>query len=112
MVRHGAGYTTFEHASHGLTHHLRLFIAPDAAVKIVQLRLENQTTRTRRITATYYAEWVLGVDHAATQPFLVPEYAAEGRALLVRNPYSAEFGERGCLSGRQQRSAWVDGRSH
>ena len=93
IVRHGAGYTTFEHASHGLTHHLRLFIAPDAPVKIVQLRLENQTSRPRRITATYYAEWVLGVDHAATQPFLVPEYTAEGRALLVRNPYNAEFGE-------------------
>ncbi|MDQ3248770.1 MAG: hypothetical protein M3Q45_06125 [Chloroflexota bacterium] len=93
LVRHGAGYSIFEHNSHGLQHHLRCFVAPDAPVKIVQLRLENRTSRPRRLTATYYAEWTLGVDRAMTQQYIIPEYAPEERALLAHNPYNAEFGQ-------------------
>jgi cyclic beta-1,2-glucan synthetase len=91
-VRHGAGYTTFTHHSHGLKQHLRLFAAPDAPVKIAHLRLENVTAQPRRLTVTYYAEWVLGVDRAQTQPFLIPAYHPAQCALLVRNPYNVEFG--------------------
>lgn len=94
LVRHGAGYTAFEHHSHGLRQRLRLFVPPDIPLKIVQLRLENWGQRPRRITATYYAEWVLGNHREVTQPFLVPEYDAEHRALLVRNPFHETFPER------------------
>ncbi len=93
QVRHGAGYTLFEHHSHNLKQTLRLFAAPDAPVKIVQLRLENSTARPRRITATYYAEWVLGTERSSTQPFIIPAYRPAQHALLARNPYNAEFGE-------------------
>ncbi len=94
LVRHGAGYTVFEHHSHGLRQHLRLFAAPDAPLKIVQLRLENQATRPRRITATYYMEWVLGVNRETSQPYLISEYDEVHHALLARNPYNAEFSQR------------------
>jgi cellobiose phosphorylase len=60
VIRHGAGYSIFEQQSHGLKQHLSVFAVPDAPVKIVRLRLENLWTRPRRITATYYAEWLLG----------------------------------------------------
>jgi cyclic beta-1,2-glucan synthetase len=92
LVRHGAGYTIFEHHSHGLKHQLRLFAAPDAPVKIVHLRLENTWQRPRRITATYYAEWVLGTQRHITQPYLLSTYYPEQYALLARNPYNVEFG--------------------
>ncbi len=92
-VRHGAGYTIFEHHSHQLKQQLRLFVAPDAPVKIVQLRLENASDRPRRLTATYFAEWVLGPDRSASQLFIIPAYHPEQHALLARNPYSAEFGQ-------------------
>ncbi|MEA3398020.1 MAG: glucoamylase family protein, partial [Chloroflexota bacterium] len=65
LIRHGAGYTVFEHHSHGLKQRLRLFAVPDAPVKVVQLRLENTWDRVRRITATFYAEWVLGTTRDA-----------------------------------------------
>ncbi|GIV79302.1 MAG: cyclic beta 1-2 glucan synthetase [Litorilinea sp.] len=94
LIRHGAGYTIFCHHSHGLKQELRLFAAPDAPVKIAQLRLENTWQRVRRITATYYAEWVLGVHRADTQQYVIPEYDAERHALLAHNPYNAEFGRR------------------
>ena len=83
LVRHGAGYTTFEHYSHNLKHHLRLFVAPEAPVKVVQLRLENVSERPRRLTLTYYVDRALGVDRESTQQYVVPEFE-ESRGLLAR----------------------------
>ncbi|MFQ6100929.1 MAG: GH36-type glycosyl hydrolase domain-containing protein [Anaerolineae bacterium] len=94
LIRHGAGYSIFEHHSHGLKQRLRLFVVPDAPVKVVQLRLENTWSRNRRITATFYAEWVLGTIRDTHQQYVVPEFDAGSNALLARNPYNEEFGER------------------
>ncbi len=59
-VKHGAGYTIFEHNSHGLRHVLTLFASPEDPVKIIHLKVENTLDHSRRITATQYVEWVLG----------------------------------------------------
>ena len=91
LIRHGAGYTTYTHQSHELDQQLRVFVAPDAPAKILHLRLENKAPRPRRITVTFYAEWVLGVDRDSAAQFLVPEFDVQLGALLVRNPYSSEF---------------------
>ncbi len=93
LIRHGAGVTTFEHASHGMQQSLSVFVAPDAPVKIVQLRLENKASHMRRIGVTYYAEWVLGTTREEGAPYLVPEFSNEHLALLARNPYNLEYGQ-------------------
>ena len=93
LVRHGAGYSTFESQSHGLNQRLRIFAAVDSPVKIVHLRLENLWSCTRRITATYYAEWVLGTHRDTTQAFIVPEFDPALHALFVKNRYNQEFSE-------------------
>ena len=80
-----------------LRQRLRLFVPPDAPVKIIQLRLENTTQRPRRITATFYAEWVLGVTRDAAAQFVIPEFDDASQALLARNPWHPEFGERSPL---------------
>lgn len=94
LVRHGAGYTVFEHQSHGLRQRVRLFAATDQPVKIVHLRLENLWQRVRRITATYYLELVLGTHRDKMQQFVIPTYDVEHYTLLATNPYNSEFGER------------------
>jgi cyclic beta-1,2-glucan synthetase len=94
LIRHGAGYSIFEHYSHGLNQRVRLFAIQDAPVKVIQVRLENTWSRPRRVTATYYAEWVLGVNREWTQQYVIPEFDAPHQALLARNPYNAEFGDR------------------
>ncbi len=94
LVRHGAGYSVFHHHSHGLKQQLRLFAVPDAPVKVIHLRLENLWNCHRRITATYYAEWVLGANRNKTQQYIVPECDTSRNVLLARNTYSAEFRER------------------
>ena len=94
LVRHGAGYSTFEHNSHGLKQELRLFASTIDPVKIAHLRLENTWSRTRRITVTFYVEWVLGVHRDITKMYIVPEYDGESQSLLARNAYNNEFSSR------------------
>jgi cyclic beta-1,2-glucan synthetase len=94
LVRHGAGYTIFQHHSHGLKQETRLFVAPDDPIKVIQVRLENSSQRPRRLTLTLCAEWALGTNRESSQPYLIPSYDRERFALLARNPYNSEFGER------------------
>ncbi len=55
IVRHGFGYTRFEHESHELAHETTMFMAPDQPVKITRLRLANRSQRTRRLSIFAYA---------------------------------------------------------
>jgi cyclic beta-1,2-glucan synthetase len=94
LIRHGAGYSIFEHASHGLEQSVRVFVAPKDPVKIIQLKLHNASSRTRRINTTYFAEWVLGTTHESTAAYIVPDFASHLFALLARNTYSHDFSQR------------------
>jgi cyclic beta-1,2-glucan synthetase len=94
LVRHGAGYSIFEHHSHDLRQQVKLYAVPEEPLKIVQLTLKNTTHRNRRITATYYSEWVLGVNRDRDQAFIIPEFDNQTEAMLARNPYNTEFAER------------------
>jgi cyclic beta-1,2-glucan synthetase len=93
-VTHGAGYTLFEHNSHGLRQNLKLFASPEDPVKIVHLTVENTLSHARRITATYYVEWVLGTTRAASMAYIIPEYDLAQECLMASNPFNAEFGKR------------------
>lgn len=86
-VRHRFGATRFEHRSHGLEQTLDVFVAADAPVKIVRLRVANLADRPRRLTATCYLEWVLGGDRETSAAWLIPDYDAELGMLSARNPY-------------------------
>ncbi|MFW6063167.1 MAG: GH36-type glycosyl hydrolase domain-containing protein [Chloroflexota bacterium] len=92
LVRHGAGYSIFEHHSHGLKQKVRLYTAPDAPLKVVALTVENGGQQ-RRVTATFYVDWILGAGLDAKR-FIIPQYAEEHHALLARNPYNTEFDSR------------------
>ena len=94
VIRHGAGYSVFESQSHGLNQNLRLFVPPDAPVKIMHLHLQNLWKRPRRITVTYYAEWVLGTTRDISQAYIIPEFEPDKNALLASNHFITEFGER------------------
>jgi cyclic beta-1,2-glucan synthetase len=92
-VRHGAGYTIFETESFGLQQELTLFASPKDPVKIFHLRIKNMLNSHRRITATCYLEWVLGVNRAESIGDLIPDYNPEHAMLTVRNPYHPEMGD-------------------
>ncbi|HMF57313.1 MAG TPA: glucoamylase family protein, partial [Pyrinomonadaceae bacterium] len=94
VIRHGQGYTVFEHTSHGISQELLLFVPLDAPVKISLLRLRNRTDRRRRLSVTSYNELVLGVDRAASAPHVFTEIDEETGAIFARNSYNNEFAGR------------------
>jgi cellobiose phosphorylase len=90
VVRHGFGYSIFEHTESGVTSHLRLHVDAEAPVKFFMLRLKNESGRARRLSVTGYVEWVLGDLREKTAMHVVTELDGNG-ALLARNAYSIEF---------------------
>ena len=93
-VRHGAGYSIFEHHSNGLEQRLTLFASPEEPVKFIHLKLKNTLSHTRRITATQFVEWVLGTTRAVNRSHILPDYDQQRECMLASNPFNAEFGAR------------------
>ena len=89
-VRHGHGYSVFEHNSFGLSQSLTLFAATEAPVKICMISLENLTGKTRSLSLIYYIRPVLGVDDALTSPYIVTQKNDKG-VLFIENRFSQEF---------------------
>lgn len=92
-VHHGQGYTRFLRTRGDLEQEILISIAPDDPVKFVCVKLRNRGQTERRLSATYYAELVLGVGREQTQMYLITEAAKEPGTLLVRNAFHATSSE-------------------
>lgn len=93
-IKHGHGYTIFEHLSHGIEQELLLFVPLDAPVKISLLRLRNRSFLRRKLAVTNYNELVLGFDRSRTVPFVVTEADVENNCIRAQNRYNNEFAGR------------------
>ena len=94
ITRHGFGYSVFEHTERGISTEVWVYVALDAAVKFTVLKVRNLSGRSRRLSATGYAEWVLGDVRPKSAMHVITEINALSGALFARNPYNAEFGNR------------------
>src|SRR5262249_8898342 len=91
VVRHGQGYTVFEHTSHGLTQELLLLVPPDDPIKLISLKVRNASRRPQRLSATFYAEWVLGTVRDQAPQQVITEVDIGTGAILARNSWSADY---------------------
>jgi cyclic beta-1,2-glucan synthetase len=94
VIRHGQGYSRFEHTSHGIALDLLQFVPLDDPIKISRLILENRSSHRRRLSVTAYAEWVLGVERTGSAPFVVTEVDPATGAMFARNTWNGEFANR------------------
>ena len=111
LAKHGWGYSSFEHTSHGVAAELTEFVPLDDPIKISRLTLRNTTNRARRLSVTAYAEWVLGASRAANAPFVTTRIDPVSGAIFATNPWNPAFGKRVAfadLSGRQ--TGWTGDR--
>jgi cyclic beta-1,2-glucan synthetase len=94
-ARHGAGYTVYEHNSHGIEQNLVVFVPVDdqggKPVKLQRLTLRNDTGRPRRLSLTYYVEWTLGETRESSQMHVVTNWDDEVQVLTARNYYNPDY---------------------
>jgi cellobiose phosphorylase len=94
LTRHGFGYSVFEHQETGIFSALTVFVALDAPVKYMVLRVRNDSQAHRRLSATGYMEWVLGDLRGKTAMHVNTETDTATGALLASNHYNTEFPQR------------------
>ncbi|MBS3962821.1 MAG: cellobiose phosphorylase [Sandarakinorhabdus sp.] len=94
IVLHKPGSTTWRGTAEGLRQELLVLVAADDPVKLVRLQVTNPGSQTRRITATYYAEWLLGSVAGATDPFRCAHHDPEASAIMACNTRNPDFASR------------------
>jgi cyclic beta-1,2-glucan synthetase len=90
-VRHGFGYSVFEHAESGIISELTVYVDMDAPLKFSVLKLRNVSGRPRRISVTGFWEWVLGDQRQRNLLHVQTEVDPGTGALLARNFYNSDF---------------------
>ena len=93
-VRHGQGYTCYASHSHGLEQELLVLVPSNDPVKLVRLSVRNNGDRPRRLSATFYVEWVLGTVRENASLQVVCAYDAGTGAVLARNAWAGDFAGR------------------
>ena len=94
VTRHGFGYSVFEHTERGIGSELWVYVALDAPIKFMVLKVRNESGRSRRLSATGYAEWVLGDLRPKSAMHVITEIDPKSGAIFARNPYNTEFPDR------------------
>ena len=91
VCRHGFGYSVFEYTQLGISSELWTYVALDAPVKLVVVKVRNRSGRARRLSVTGYWELVLGQWRHANLMHVVTEIDPNTGALFARNVYNREF---------------------
>lgn len=93
VVKHGTGYSVFEH-QHGDIHtSLTMATATDDPVKISTLNITNTGRSPKRLTVTCYVEWVLGVSRDLTQQYIHTSFDADTRSIFGQNFFDPQYAD-------------------
>ena len=94
VCRHGFGYSVFEHSESGIASELFTYVAMEAPVKFLVVKLRNNSRRPRRLSLTGYWELVLGEGRHANLMHIVTETDPHSGAVFARNAYGRECANR------------------
>ena len=93
-IRHGFGYSVYEHVEDGIASELWIYVDPVDPVKYSVLKLRNLSGVHRRLSATGYVEWILGDLHENTQLHVTTALDPTADLITAQNRYSADFADR------------------
>ncbi|PYO10032.1 MAG: carbohydrate-binding protein [Gemmatimonadetes bacterium] len=105
-VRHGAGYSVFDHTHKGLASSFRLGVDQNDPVKISILTLRNDGATRKKLTLTWYLEWVLGVSRELTQYQIRTSFDEDTQSMFARNYFDAQFAEIVAFASISERVAY------
>ena len=116
-ARHGHGYTVFEHNSHAIGQELTVFVPTGQdgtgdPVKILRLRLRNDSSKRRRLTATFFAAWLLGSVREDQQLHTTTSRDEASGAILARQYWNGAFaGQLAFAAASPRATTWSGDRS-
>ncbi len=93
IIRHGFGYSVFEHVEHGIRTEMWVYVDLEASIKFVVLKIKNLSGRARKLSATGYVEWVLGDLRAKNMMHVVTDTDPVSGAMFSRNRYNTIFAD-------------------
>ncbi len=93
-IRHGMGYTTFNHHSNGIHQSLTIFTPKEEPIKINIITLKNKSTNKRRLGVTYYLRPSMGTSEELTRQFIKTDFEKECGYLSFKNTYNSDFPNR------------------
>jgi cellobiose phosphorylase len=93
-IRHGFGYSVYEYQEEGIQSELWVYVDISASIKFSVLKLKNISGRSRKLSATGYAELVLGDSRPKAVMHIVTELDITTGALLAKNPYHSSYSDR------------------
>jgi len=105
-VRHGSGYSVFDHTHKGVASSLRLGVDQTDPIKISVLTLKNEGSTRRKLTLTWYLEWVLGVTRELTQYQIRTSFDEPTQSMFARNYFDAQFAETIAFASVSERVAY------
>ena len=91
LIRHGRGYSVFEHVSRGISHELIYSVDVDEPVRVARLRLANLSDIPRALTVTHLVEWVNGDSRSAAQQRVVTGFDQDSEMLTAHNWFNLDF---------------------
>lgn len=94
VCRHGFGYSVFEHEESRIFTEMTTYVAIDAPVKFVVIKLINNSRQTRRLSLTGYWELVLGEWRHTNLMHITTDVDLHSGAVLATNPYGRECANR------------------
>lgn len=94
ISRHGFGYSVFEHHHNGIHSELTQYVAMDAPIKFIVIKLHNLSGRSRSLSVTGYWELVLGEWRETNMMHTITEIDPVSGAIFARNAYGRESANR------------------
>ena len=107
--RHGFGYTVFEREEAGIASETSVYVAMDAPVKFVVVRLRNGSGRSRKLSIFSYNELVLGEWRHANLMHINTAVDSQSGLLIARNPYNRVFSKRVVFTACSEKEFVVSG---
>jgi len=110
-VRHGFGYTIYENEAMNLRQIMRVHVAESDPVKLSVLTLKNCSSTHRRLTLSYYAEWVLGGFRDDMAAYLLSGVDLDHQILWTRSAYGESHSDSvACLFASEPLVSWTSDR--
>lgn len=93
VVKHGTGYSIFDHQHADIHTSVKIAMATDDPVKVSTLKITNNGRSPKRVTVTSYVEWVLGVSRDLTQQHVYTSYDTDTASIFGQNFFDQEYSD-------------------